>query len=279
MSDSTFPKSLFICPYFGALPKYLSVFLETASWNPDFDFLILTDQNLPSQIPANVKFETFELNNLNNTVSELLGFEVQKKAYSQCDLRPFYGKIFHEQLIDYKFWGHCDLDVIWGDLSKIFTPEKMNSADIISSQKEMISGHCTLYRNNEKINSLYKYFGNPAELFQNPDSLAVDEKAWTDLIKDQKINAEWHERLVAGRPELLASAYGWEWRNGRVFDAEKKEYPYIHFHAWKNSLKTFQHNATVKSSVIYINSTGFFQNKLPLHIKAKQTAYKIKKNL
>jgi len=277
MIDSSFPKSLFICPYFGPLPKYLSVFLETASWNADFDFLILTDQEAPSHSPQNVRFEKYNLQTLNEKASNLLGFKVQKNAYAQCDLRPFYGEMFTEYLKNYQFWGHCDLDVIWGDLKKIFTSEKMKSADIISSQKEMISGHCTLYRNCEKKNSLHKNFDQLKELFQNTKSLAVDENAWTDLIKKQGIKTAWSERLVAGRPELLASVYGWEWRNGRVFDSQEKEYPYIHFHAWKNSLKTFQHRSDIESAIIHINSTGFFQNKLPIHIRAKQSAHLLKK--
>ena len=38
--------------------------------------------------------------------------------YKLCDYKPVYGLIFDEDLQDYDFWGHCDVDLIFGDIRK-----------------------------------------------------------------------------------------------------------------------------------------------------------------
>ena len=54
--------------------------------------------------------------------SRKLGFEVYlERPYKCCDLKPAYGVIFEEYLTAYSYWGHCDFDLIFGDL-QYFAP-------------------------------------------------------------------------------------------------------------------------------------------------------------
>ena len=38
------------------------------------------------------------------------------RPYKLCDFKPAYGFIFGEYLKEYDYWGHCDIDIVWGDL-------------------------------------------------------------------------------------------------------------------------------------------------------------------
>ena len=62
-------------------------------------------------------------------------------AYKIVDYKPLYGCIFHEYLKDYSHWGYCDSDVIFGDLSKYLTDERLNTYDRIYQH-----GHLCIYK-------------------------------------------------------------------------------------------------------------------------------------
>ncbi len=43
------------------------------------------------------------------------------RPYKLVDFRPAFGELFSEYLLQYDFWGHCDLDVIFGDIRAFVT--------------------------------------------------------------------------------------------------------------------------------------------------------------
>ncbi|MCD7994563.1 MAG: hypothetical protein LUK37_23400, partial [Clostridia bacterium] len=49
------------------------------------------------------------------------------------------------------YWGHCDIDVIWGDLSKFYPDELIRQYD-----RFLIWGHLTLYKNTPENNEVFK---------------------------------------------------------------------------------------------------------------------------
>lgn len=50
----------------------------------------------------------------------------------------------------YEFWGHCDLDIILGNLNDFITEEMLNTYD-----KIFCLGHMILYKNDYDINRLF----------------------------------------------------------------------------------------------------------------------------
>lgn len=97
--------------------------------------------------------------------------------YKLCDYRPMYGLLFEDYLSGYDFWGHCDNDLIFGNIRKFLTNDILSKYDRILSR-----GHLSLYRNTDKVN---RYFMK-SELFSNIPS-------WKDIIKTDKnqIFDEW----------------------------------------------------------------------------------------
>lgn len=144
-------KNVLILPYFGKLKPYFDLFLLSFSYNKSFDLLIITDQNTDLYvIPNNVIVinTTFDL--LRDFIASKFDFNIDlDRPYKLCDFKPAYGYIFFEKIKEYKYWGHCDCDIIFGDLSII-----NRIIDKYNPDKIFANGHLTMYKNNEN-NNLY----------------------------------------------------------------------------------------------------------------------------
>lgn len=147
-------KVAIIVPYFGKLPDYFSVWLDSVKFNLNFDFLIFTDDksiyeySLPDNVRVNIEnFEDFK-----SEVQSNFNFKIKlEKPYKICDYRPAFGLIFKRYLKQYDFWGWCDLDMIFGNLNKFITNTVLEKYDRIYEW-----GALSLYRNNDKMNHLFE---------------------------------------------------------------------------------------------------------------------------
>lgn len=141
-------KVIFILPYFGKFPAYFPLYLLSCEWNKDFEWLILTDDHTRYNYPDNVHVEYMSFQQLGELVQHKFDFQISlDHPYKLCDYRPAYGYIFSDYLKEYDFWGHCDPDCIWGNLSQYITPELLLKYDKIFTH-----GHLTLYRNTPENN-------------------------------------------------------------------------------------------------------------------------------
>lgn len=109
--------ALVIC-YFGPLPAYADLFFRSVKANPTIDFILATDQ-LVKNPPANLQVKYLTLADLREKFQKKLGFAIRLHApYKICDYRPAFGWLLSDWLKDYRYWGHCDLDQVMGDLEK-----------------------------------------------------------------------------------------------------------------------------------------------------------------
>lgn len=99
----------------------------------------------------------------NFTLEELKGLFQQKlqtkirldKPYKLCDFKPMYGYLFEKYLTGYEFWGHCDNDLIFGNITDFVTEYILKKYDRIFTR-----GHLTIYRNIPEVNSFFKESAN-----------------------------------------------------------------------------------------------------------------------
>ena len=153
-------KICIITIYIGKLPDYFNVWLKSCENNKSIDFIIITDQIL-HDIPDNVKCINMSLEDLESKFQKKFDFKIKLKTpFKLCDYKPAYGYIFEEELTKYDYWGHCDIDLIFGDLRYFF-----NKCNLEKYNKFLPLGHLSLYKNNyennrkfmEKTNGLYDY--------------------------------------------------------------------------------------------------------------------------
>lgn len=216
---------IFIIPYFGKLSNYFKLWLNSCRYNSTIDFLLFTDDKTNFDYPSNVKvvYTTFE--DVKAKIQSKFDFEiVLQKPYKLCDYRPAYGEVFSDHIKNYDFWGHCDLDLIWGDIRKFLTE------DILSKYKRILThGHCTLYLNTNEVNAYYRTlpnydYNNYKDVFTTNESKYFDESniyvggGTVDIFR--KNNIEMYEANIIFDLNFCIGYFEYFDRN----DNEKKQY-------------------------------------------------------
>lgn len=171
--------AVIIC-WFGKFPDYFPLFLKSCACNPGFDFLIFTDSAFDGEYPKNVKPFIRSFGGMKSMFEEKLGFAVSlEQPFRFCDFRPAFGVLFADYLKGYDFWGHCDIDQIFGDIKSVITDEILGQYERV-----LFQGHLSLYKNNKRMNRLFEQDGAIypyKKVFTTGENYAFDE--FTGILK------------------------------------------------------------------------------------------------
>jgi len=128
-----------------------------------------------------VSIKNIEFENMKQRIQNVFDFKIAlERPYKLCDFRPAYGEIFEEEISGYDFWGHCDFDVIFGDIRKFITEDLL-----INYNKIFSFGSLSIYKNDHYINKAYRYnFVDEKhqisisyrDIFSSQESLVFDEE-------------------------------------------------------------------------------------------------------
>lgn len=253
-------KIVLISPYFGKLPNYFPLVLESMKKNKNINFLIITDDTTEYDWSKNIKVVYTSFQEIQKLIQSKFDFPVSiESPYKFCDYKPAYGYIFSEYIKEYDFWAHMDLDVIWGDLEKYITEDMLGKYEIIYRE-----GHLRLYKNNSKINHLFEKDGSIfkyREVFQHKESYGFDEalaiqriaernniaiyandnvvadiNAFTDSLQIRRVTQKrWQDEAGIFRSVTNYKYQIFKWENGKIFryyledeSIKKDEFMYIH---------------------------------------------------
>lgn len=263
-------KCAFVIPYFGKLPEYFSEWLQSVKYlnRHGIDFIIISDAELGKvRLPENVKLLNMTFQDFKKKIQSKFDFEIfLDNPYKICDYRPAFGYIFDEELKEYDFWGNCDLDQVWGNIPKFL------SQDILDNHEKILYlGHCSLYRNNSKMNTMFMNSGGMAsyrEVFSSKGFYAFDEfSGMVAICKAHGVKTYYsvifadiavqHNRVTLRRLDNYKNQliYFHEGSVYRSFINPKgnmitEEYLYFHFqkknpktlHSYENNIATFYMN-------------------------------------
>jgi hypothetical protein len=167
-------KVYFVVPYFGRLPNYFQLWLDSCGYNTNFNWLFLTDCCLENYtIPNNVRVIYTDIDSLKMVYQSNFDFEILLNTpYKLCDYRPLNWKILDYYKIEYDFWGYCDIDLIFGNLSSFLSGNRLEKYDRIYSE-----GHLSIMRNSLEVKNTYKLPGGfyYKDVFKNGENLGFDE--------------------------------------------------------------------------------------------------------
>ena len=106
-------KIAIIIAYFGKLPEYIQLFLDSCKLNYGFEWLIFSDDDTTYNYPSNVHLIKMNFGECKKLIQSKFDFEITlSKPQKLCDYKCAYGVIFEDYIQDYDWWGHCDLDQI-----------------------------------------------------------------------------------------------------------------------------------------------------------------------
>lgn len=254
MKTSKYKIALVIC-WYGPFPWYWKFFVHSMRYNPSIDCIIISDEQQEELLPSNIKIVKKTLAEVKTLAEEKLGFEISLDyAYKLCDLKPAYGLIFEDLLSGYDFWGHGDIDVIFGNIRNFITDSVLEENDLISVRRDFLTGYFMLFRNTIYMNRLFTKSKDYKMVYENARSWCFDEcnhmhqeiqfnrknileveSAIDSMehviqreIKAGDIKALFDFMVVEGNPGNI------RWKNGHLHYKDKYEILLYHFIAFKS---------------------------------------------
>ncbi len=250
-----------VVPYFGKWPFWFPFFLKSCARNPSITWHLHTDCGVPDGMPANVRITETSYTQYCRRVSQTLGIDfAPDKPYKLCDLKPALGLVHQEELTGFDFWAFGDIDVVYGDIRRYFTTDRLSGSDIFSTHRRRISGHLCLLRNDATMREAFMAVPDWKQLLSNKQHVAFDESAFSRLFVRHKNWPDWLANLakplnrwtrrtenveafstpnagVAWHDGTKNFPDAWFWRAGRLTNARdgEREFPYLHFMAWKQT--------------------------------------------
>jgi hypothetical protein len=265
-------KKVIVIPYFGTLPNYFQLWLDSCGRNPEFAWLLLTDCMLDIyNLPINVTAKNSTLFEVKNIFQANFKKKISlEKPYKLCDLRPLYWMILDYYKIDYDFWGHCDMDLLFGKLSYFLPDTLFEKYDKLGSQ-----GHLSLMSNSPFSKYSFLFDGHKIKwdkVFFTNENYGFDELGMIDIWNKQKFpfyknrneildidpqfkafrlaNVQLNQKRQYFFLENGKTMQGFWNKQGQFFT---KEFAYIHFQ--KRPMKI---NSDIsKTPFILINQDGF----------------------
>ena len=160
-------------PYFGKLPHTFNLWLDSCSYNKQFLFIVFTDCDYSNPLPQNVIIKKKSFSNLKNLIQSKFNFPISlEEPYKLCDYKPAFGYIFQEYLDNNcRYWGHCDIDLIFGNLAKFLPSGNFDKIGYL--------GHLCLYKNTPVICQAFTLTSNSSltykDVFSSKVHFAFDE--------------------------------------------------------------------------------------------------------
>lgn len=279
-----------IVPYFGKLPKYVRSWINSVKFNPEFDFLFFTDDKTIKNynLPLNLKLNIIPFDQFSDLFKEKFDFKISlSEPYKLCDYRPTYGYVLNDYLKGYEYWGFCDIDLVFGNLSNYI------SNDVLADNDRVYNlGHLSIFKNNFKMNTLfmkkvsYKDCLSYKYVFTHNFGFYFDETGVykygygqgtvAQRLPDVRIYLDQQSADV--KPEQYFMELFdtnekidyFEFDNGKVFSIKngerKKQYSYVHFQ--KRNLEV---DNNLKENHFYIGPRNITSNKKKIIASLKKS--------
>jgi hypothetical protein len=187
------PSMRLIAPHFGDRPSWFPLVVRSMATNPDVHWLLYTERPV-TDAPPNVTVQLCEFEDLAARIQANFAFQISlERPYKLCDFRPAFGEIFAPELAGYDFWGHSDLDVIFGRIRDHLPPAAFRA------DKILFQGNFALYRNTAEAARWYRHEAGKISYYNvmtTPEARHFDEWGgiyW--LLEDLGVRS-WQEEVI-----------------------------------------------------------------------------------
>lgn len=262
------PSIHLLAPWFGPWPAWMRFFLASCGANPDIRWTLIGDAPALAAAPANVSFLTIALDDYRRLLADRLKIAPRwREAYKVCDVRPSYGLVHADLIGDADFWGYGDLDVVYGDIRSIYTPDVL-AHDLVTTHDDVVAGHFSLFRNTPKMNEAFTRIRGWRDMLADDRHRSFDEQIFSRLFLPLKGRQKvrrlitpylggglFQERFSTAIPPRLWIdgtpdwPRRWFWRRGKLTAAlgPGREFLYLHFSHWQSDRWTQEARAPWKT--------------------------------
>ncbi len=187
------PSMRLVVPHFGDRPSWFPLVVRSMASNPDVHWLLYTERPV-ADAPPNVTVQLCEFEDLAARIGAHFAFEISlDRPYKLCDFRPAFGEIFAAELAGYDFWGHSDLDVIFGRIRDHLPPAAFRA------DKILFQGNFALYRNTPEAARWYRHEAGKISYYDvmtTPEARHFDEWGGIYWLLDDLGVRSWQEEAI-----------------------------------------------------------------------------------
>lgn len=234
-----------IIPYIGNFRPDFPFWMESVKANNTIDFFLLTDSSIENP-PDNLHVIRSSFDDINNRFQRLFDFQLCiKSPYKYCDLRPCYGEAFADILEGFDFWGHTDMDMVYGNLRKYLTDDILDRYDKVYGL-----GHFSLYRNTHEINRLYRKVLQPSykQVFSFSEGCAFDEYYGIARYFDEQMHDRFYQAYPFDDIDCTQGAFKVHMRRKELLGKSNFLYSYENGSLFRVGIKT---GGIVKDEIMY----------------------------
>jgi len=162
-------KKIMIVPYFGDYPEWWKQYKSPNG----YDLLFDTD------------LEGFKIR-----VKEKLGIDYPGEYGSPkvWDYRPALGLLYDDIIKGYDYWGHTDLDCVYGDVEKFMPDHELEFLSVWSNHDAYVNGCWTLYNNTPEVNNLFRKCPGWKEFMVHPNPNGWVEEEYSRTLENSGLN-------------------------------------------------------------------------------------------
>lgn len=160
-----------ITPWFGPLPEWFDKYLENIKPLEAMGYDFLMERNLDSfkkRVKRKLKIDC----------------PIVEGTGKVHDYRAVLGFLYEKELMGYTWYGHTDMDCVFGRIDKYMTDDFLQNLDIYSNHPNYICGPWTLYRNTTEVNNIFREYPDWKEKLIYPET-----NGWVEQEFTQEVNA------------------------------------------------------------------------------------------
>lgn len=190
MADRTTLRKLLLCPFFGDLPPWFDAWQRNIARLEQHGYRVLVDT---------------DEDGFRQRVADRLGIVCPPMfgTGNIWDFRCALGVLYADELAGFDYWGHSDMDVVYGRVERFTTDEALAACDIFTDCVfGYIAGPWAIYRNVERVNRLFLEHDEWRENMESPTPTGWVEGAFTELAKSH-VRLTVDDRHAFTRPDLL----------------------------------------------------------------------------
>jgi len=297
-------KTTVLIPFLGKRPRDFEHFAHSASF-VDAEFVFLSDDARSAPSYPNFRVVPFSLSEFNDLARKAIGCGIASSNVAKiCDFRPAFGLIFSHLLRDSDYWGYCDVDVLFGNVSTYLQRDYLSRYDVLSLNANYLSGSFTLWRNAADVNHMFEHSSQWKTLMASPQLHAFDEcgfglwgrlnagesifdipvefQSMTHVVKTLERDGRIRAHFRGLVKEVFSDGEVLQWTPGHVSTVgrpDDSEYAYFHSVLLKN-LPTFYVPAwNPMPAEIFISRSGYHRTLASAVSKSAQVRRVVQRKL
>jgi hypothetical protein len=198
-------KKLLICQWFAApFPPWIEYWMKSINSLEQYGYswLLETDEDAFAE-----------------RVKRVLGATYPRgDGRKVCDYRCAFGLLYEDEAGDYDYWGHTDLDVVYGRVGHLLPDELLGEYDIFSNHDTYVSGPWSLYRNDTIVNELFTEIEDWQGYFENPATTGWVETAFSRYVDRQHAEHRIVRRYESWQTQNLNNFNTVHWEGDRLME-------------------------------------------------------------